>query len=152
MHPTPHQVFCNPELFIRLLEEQGVENARPKVVAIFKTMMEHRSVQLWANRIDRDLQANQQSPYRYPVTTRSHRDPKKVEKQRLKRMAPMVRSHLRFKQYLVRTEKAVAARIAKWPELDFDGIKLRKKPDILLIKHHQSRRAAKRGRRPKLSG
>lgn len=150
MRPTPEQVFCNPELFIRLLEEQGVADARPKVVAIFKRMMERRSVGLWAERINRDLLATQQQPYRYPHNPKSSRDPKRVAKQRLKRLAPLVRSHLRFKQYMDKVEAKVAAKIAQWPELAYADIRLRKKPDMDLIKHHQARRS--RGRRVRVSG
>lgn len=145
MRPTPHQVYCNPELFISLLEQQGVSNARPKVIALFKRMIEHQSVKNWADKIDRDLRNSEQQPFRYPLSPRSNRDPKRVEKQRRKRMSPLRTNHIRYRQYLNRTMAAMERKIAAWPELDFSQIKLRKKPDGELIKHHVTRRHA-RGR------
>lgn len=151
MRPTPYEVLCNSSLFIELLEAQGVENARPRVIAIVKQMIEYRSVDNWLKRLSADLQELHQQPSRYPERFSKARNPERAAKNWHKRIAPLRTNCLRYRIYLKRTKAAIEAKIASWPELSYQDVKLRQKPDPALIKHHLERRSS-RGRRLKLSG
>lgn len=134
MRPTPYEVYANPEIFISLLEAQGVENAQAKVSSLIGIMIDYRTVEVWHKKILKDLRSLEQQPYRYPTPARRGvMAVRNAAKAREKRIGSLKMNVLRYNQYLLRKMELLTRKISKWPELSYDPNSLSKQPDPKMV-------------------
>jgi len=143
MRPTPIQFYCNSDFFEELLVQAGVEAAHPKVVALYRTMHEWKTIDGWARTFEKDLQNTQQSPYRW-----KSKSPEEFAREMLRMRKRSGSLGLLARNYRLRANlllTTVERKIASWPELTYDETKLikiieRKKNKMYSIKRAFRRR------------
>ena len=142
MRPTPEEILANPDLFVQLLEAQGVKNAQARVSAIAYDMLEYSLVQKQQKRDGRFIRTNEQYSYRYPQSDSATN--KYDVLRRVKKTGSYRTSYLHYDQYLKRKMKKIQAKINKWPELTWDPKTLKTAPSTDLMKKYVLRRTSRR--------
>lgn len=145
MRPTLLQVYNDPLAIIEALDAAGLENARPKVMAMLRDLCEYWSVDRYRERIVRDRN--------YVLLSESRRkkqldytEDKETLVREFKQVKEYDRMLIRYRGLQRQVGRKLEKRIAKWPDLDIDPSVLRKKPDPDLISRTLKRRM-RRGRR-----
>lgn len=140
MRPTAMQVFCNIDLFEKLLEEAGVDGAHAKLISLTRAISEWRTLDGWVDLYGREVRGSQQSPYRFP----NKRDPARDRIRMAKRVGVEIKHFMHYKQEAAARMDKIVRKINQWPDLQYDEAALSKTFDRHDVKRRLRRRASRR--------
>lgn len=129
MRPDLWQLYSNPQLFIELLTQAGVENAHPKVASLTNMLVEYYSMKRHIDRLEKDrTETHQSEATSWGFKRHGRRHDPKTRVRNNRRISQLDRTIIIGRGFLKRREAQILRKIAKWPEVHLGDRKLETRP------------------------
>jgi hypothetical protein len=120
MKPTIEHLYSNPEFFIKLYEEAGMEHARAKISSLNGEMAGYLSMKRYHATTVRDR--NQRLRQLNPTDTEYTAFMKRRHNNILifkKNVNNLSRTEVYYRNHIARRSEYIYGRMAKWPEINY---------------------------------